>query len=328
MKNIAYFILIFFIAYCVNLNAQILKEELRDKKLKILVISDLNDSYGSISYSQEVHDIINKIAEIKPDLILCGGDMVAGQKAALTEQNLQDMWQSFDRDVLSPIHRLGIPFGFTMGNHDASPNYHTDRKVASAFWENNQAKVNLTFVDSTHFPYYFSYVKNNIFFISWDASSAQIPEEVKTWMKRQLDAPIAQQARGRILLGHLPLYAIVQSKNKKGEVLNEADETLVFLKNNRVDMYISGHQHAYYPASKESVTLMNCGCIGGGPRKLLGQNDEPYKAYAIIEIPKGKGINKVKISGIKASTHEHIDIKALPRSVTGFNGTIERLDLK
>lgn len=327
MKNIGYYICFFFMVWSVTLNAQLLKEELADKKLKMLIISDLNDSYGSVTYSQEVHDIINKITAIKPDIILCGGDMVAGQKASLTEQNLQDMWYSFDRDVLSPIHELGIPFGFTMGNHDASPNYYNDRKVASAFWEKNQAKVNLTFVDSTHFPYYFSYVKNNIFFMSWDASSAQIPDEVKSWMKEQLATSIAKKARGRILLGHLPLYAIVQSKNKKGEVLNDADETLAFLKENHIDMYISGHQHAYYPASKESVTLMNCGCIGGGPRKILGQDDEPYKAYTIIEIPKRKGVKKAKIIGIKASTHEHIDIKSLPSTVTGFNGTVQRLDL-
>lgn len=326
MKNFIY-CLVLLLFFNQLLVAQSLKEEVKNKALKVLVISDLNDSYGSVAYSKEVHEVVQKIAEIKPDLILCGGDMVAGQKASLTVANLEEMWRSFDQSVLSPIHDLGIPFGFTMGNHDASPNYHNDRQVASAFWKENQSKVNLTFVDSTYFPYYFSYIRNNVFFISWDASSAHIPAEVKVWMKQQLDAPIAQNARGRIVLGHLPLYAIVQSKNKKGEVLNEADETLAFLKENQVDMYISGHQHAYYPASKETVTLLNCGCIGGGPRKILGHDHDPYKAYAILEIPKRKGIKKIKIKGIKAATHEHVDVKSLPKSVTGFNGTIQRIDL-
>lgn len=57
-----------------------LNQEKINKNLKILVLSDLNDGYGSTTYSQEVLDVVDRIAELKPDLILCGGDMVAGQK--------------------------------------------------------------------------------------------------------------------------------------------------------------------------------------------------------------------------------------------------------
>src|SRR5690606_31969715 len=60
----------------------LLKQERRNKPLRIMVISDLNDSYGSTSYSKEVAAAIQKIPDIKPDIILCGGDMVAGQKAS------------------------------------------------------------------------------------------------------------------------------------------------------------------------------------------------------------------------------------------------------
>src|SRR5690554_4860032 len=71
------------------------KREQQDKALKIMVISDLNDSYGSVTYSKEVASVIRRIAQIKPDIILCGGDMVAGQKASLTEERLVEMWQAF-----------------------------------------------------------------------------------------------------------------------------------------------------------------------------------------------------------------------------------------
>lgn len=306
-------------ASCVTQHKQM---ESKNENLKILLISDLNDSYGSVGYSKEVHDVVKRVKDIQPDIILCGGDMVAGQKASLTASRLDSMWLAFDQSVLTPINQLGIPFGFTMGNHDASPSYHLDRTVASSFWKMNKHKANLTYVDDTHFPYYFSYIKNNVFFISWDASSSVIPAEVKAWMKEQLATSAATKSRARIVLGHLPLYAIVAAKNKKGEVLNDADETLNFLKENNVDMYISGHQHAYYPATKEQITLLHAGCLGGGPREILGHPVKATKAYAVLELPRQKGIENIKITGFEPASHRHIILESLPDSVEGFNGRV------
>lgn len=302
-----------------------IRKEQKDHDLKILLISDLNDSYGSVTYSDEVHEVINKIEEINPDIILCGGDMVAGQKASLSMSEINAMWDGFNSSVLTPIYKLDKPFGFTVGNHDASPNYHKDRAAASTFWTANKNKVNLTFVDDTHFPYFFSYVKNNVFFISWDASSAQITDEVKEWMEQQLSTEIAGKAKARIVLGHLPLYAIVESKNKKGEVLDNADETLEFLKDHQVDMYISGHQHAYFPATKQKVTLLHSGCLGGGPRQFINDDQPAKKAYSIIEIQKGNGFSKTRITGFRAVDHQLIPLNSLPDSIPGFNGVVGRI---
>ncbi len=308
--------------------AQDVKSEQKNKQLRIMLISDLNDSYGTVGYSKEVKDVISKIQDFNPDLILCGGDMVAGQKSSLTADELRAMWQGFDKDVLTPIAQSGVPFGFTMGNHDASPTYLLDRQVSAEFWKENKHKANLTYVDDTHFPYYFSYIKNNVFFISWDASSSKIPDEVKTWMEVQLESSIAKKSRGRVVLGHLPLYAIVAAKNKPGEVIDDADKTLAFLKAHDVDMYISGHQHAYYPATKEKITLLHSGCLGGGPRAILGHTAAPQKAYSIIDVAKKKNSFKATITGFETRYHRHITLESLPLSVDGFNGSVKRLDQK
>ncbi|MGH2622305.1 MAG: metallophosphoesterase family protein [Sphingobacterium sp.] len=307
--------------------AQNIQQETRNQALKILLISDLNDSYGSTSYSEEVHDVIAKVDAIQPDLVLCAGDMVAGQSKKLSVERLDSMWSGFQAAVLTPLSEKNIPFGFTMGNHDASPNYLHDRQAASKFWLANKSKVNLSFIDDSHFPYYFSYIKNNVFFISWDASSAVIPDSVKVWMQEQLQAPLAKGARGRIVLGHLSLYAIVEAKNKAGEVLKNADETLSFLKDNQVDMYISGHQHVYYPAAKQQVTLLHAGCLGGGPRNLIGQTGPSYKAYSVLEIGRRKSVKKANIQGFVARDHQAIDLQFLPKQVEGFNGSVRRIDL-
>ena len=48
--------------------------------LSVVVISDLNSSYGSVTYEPRVADAIRAIVAIKPDLVISTGDMVAGQR--------------------------------------------------------------------------------------------------------------------------------------------------------------------------------------------------------------------------------------------------------
>ncbi len=291
-----------------------------------MVISDLNSSYGSTTYSDDVKAVIERIPEIKPDIILCAGDMVAGQKATLSEQNIEAMWSGFKTTVLDPISNLKIPFGFTVGNHDASPSYKTDRKLSERFWKENVNATGLAFVDSSHYPFYYSYMKNDVFFISWDAAGAEIKPEVYQWMQAQLSNKLARKARLRVLIGHLPLYAIVDSKNKPGEVNSDPSAALNFFKDKGIDLYISGHQHAYYPAQKEGIRFLNMGCIGDGPRKLIGNDAPAQKSYTIIDVPM-KNAEKFGYTTYTPQSHEIIDLKSLPDSVIGFNG-ISRKDVQ
>lgn len=300
------------------------KSELKDKPLKICVISDLNSSYGSTTYSDDVKAVISQLSVIKPDIILCGGDMVAGQKASLTDENITQMWSSFKNTVLDPISSLQIPFGFTVGNHDASPSYARDRSFSEKFWKDNIQSTHLTFVESANYPFYYSYVKNNVFFMSWDAAGAEIRPEVYEWMQTQLKSKVAKKARMRILIGHLPLYAIVDSKNKPGEVNADPEAALKFFTANGIDLYISGHQHAYYPAEKNGVQFLNMGCIGDGPRKLIGNDAAAQKSYTVFEIPVKKQA-RLRYDAFKPVSNEIIDISYLPDSVNGFNGVSRKL---
>ncbi len=302
------------------------KDESKNKALKIFVISDLNSSYGSTTYSEDVKAVITQIGVVKPDIILCAGDMVAGQKASLSENDINAMWAGFKATVFDPVSSLKIPFGFTVGNHDASPTYFKDRASAKKFWMENSKGTGLNFVDSAHYPFYYSYIKNNVFFMSWDAAGANVNPEVFEWMKVQLGSKKALNSRLRILTGHLPLYAIVDSKNKPGEVNSDPEGALSFFKAYGLDLYISGHQHAFYPAAKDGVRFLNAGCIGDGPRRLIGSNIEPIKSYTIIKVPVRKGKN-FSYKTFTPLSNERIELKSLPDSVTGFNG-ISRLEKK
>ena len=323
MKTPAFILFLFCVIItvgCHSRNAQRINT-LPQKPTRIAVISDLNSSYGSVTYNKYISKVIKELAIIKPDIILCGGDMVAGQKSSLTEANIISMWKGFKDSVLDPIRQLNIPFGFTLGNHDASPTFYTDRRLANEFWKENVAATKLDFVDSSHYPFYFSYIKENIFFISWDAAASMVPAEVYTWMKTQLAQSIATNARLRILIGHLPLYPIVDSKNKPGEVNAAADSSRTFFLANGIDLYISGHQHAFYPANKNGLSLLNAGAIGEGERKIMGHTENAIKAYTIIEVP----VNSPKLftyTTYDPVTDQKIDPGSLPDSVTGFNGTV------
>lgn len=321
------FLFLFLLNSLLGLNNQTFGEETPSKQskksqkgFKILVISDLNSSYGSTQYADEVKSVIGQVNSIKPDLILCAGDMVAGQKSSLSEENINAMWDSFKNTVLDPINANKTPFGFTLGNHDASPSYLLDRKISQKFWIENKEATNLNFVDSSNYPFYYSFIKNNVFFISWDAASAKITPELYDWMEKQLSTKQAKKSKLRMLIGHLPLYAIVESKNKVGEVNENPEKALFFFKKHGIDLYISGHQHAYYPAIKEGIRFLNTGCIGDAPRKLIGNSNEAIKTYTIIEIPKANSSN-FKYKTFDAKTNSIIDINNLPESVKGFNGT-------
>ncbi|NJO46777.1 MAG: hypothetical protein HC835_14765 [Oscillatoriales cyanobacterium RM2_1_1] len=108
-----------------------------------VVISDLNNSYGSNTYESQVGKAMSFIPDWQPDLVLCSGDMVAGQKVSLSDSTIQAMWEGFDQTIAAPLQKFQLPFAFTLGNHDASGNlspsgefiFQRERDFATAYWE-------------------------------------------------------------------------------------------------------------------------------------------------------------------------------------------------
>jgi hypothetical protein len=105
-----------------------------------------------------------------------------------------------------------IPFGFTLGNHDASPNFMKEGALAQQFWTVKISQTGLTFIDSSHYPFYFSYLKQNVFLMSWDAAGAKIMPEVFDWMKAQLSSDLAIEFG---LIGDGPRPILVHAASAK-----------------------------------------------------------------------------------------------------------------
>ncbi len=305
----------------------------KNQNFRIVVISDLNSQYGSTEYEPEIDNAIALIPQWKPDLVLCGGDMIAGQKKSLTESQINSMWQSFDSHVAEPLRKYDIPFGFTIGNHDGSGAvknqeliFAGERDLANAYWNEPQHDSKLDFIDRANFPFYYSFEQKDIFYLVWDASTSNITPQQLVWVEKSLQSQKAQQAKMRIAIGHLPLYPVAEKKNKPGEYLTQGEELRALLEKYRVHTYISGHHHAYYPGKKGNLELLHAGALGQGARQLIGSSLSPRNTITIVDINTGNATTTYTTYDIK--TLETISYGELPPFIPVDNGVIWRRDVE
>lgn len=302
--------------------------------VRLVVISDLNEAYGATDYSPELDKGIKLIPFWQPDLVLSGGDMVAGQQPSLTDTQLQAMWQAFDAHIAAPLRKANIPFGFTIGNHDASGAlglggkflFQKERNVAADYWKDPAHDPGVQFIDKYEFPFYFTFEFKDIFFLVWDGSSSAIPPEKLAWVEKALSSEKAQNAKMRVLVGHLPLYAVAIGRDEPGEVMENADQLRSMLEKYHVHTYISGHHHAYYPAHRGNLQLLHSGLLGAGPRPLL-DGTAPRKTLTVVDI-KFDSPDLTTYTTYDIQTLQLIEAKKLPRFLTGHNGIVIRRDVE
>ncbi len=299
--------------------------------VRIVVISDLNSAYGSTSYEPEVGQAIALIPDWNPDLVLAGGDMVAGQKKELSNGQVQAMWNAFDDVVRQPLDAAGIPFGFTIGNHDGSGAkrqgkfwFARDRALASDYW--NRVNPDLPFVDRAQFPFYYSFMQDEVFYLVWDASTAELGEQQLAWVEAQLSSDQAQAAKARLVIGHLPLYPVAVRRDRPGEFLNNSDQLQQLLEKYDVHTYISGHNHAYYPGQRGELELLYSGALGGGPRQLLGSEAEPFKALTVVDLFLEDEVGKTRkiYQTFRLPEMSLVETGTLPEQIVSEYGVVKR----
>lgn len=299
--------------------------------LQVAVISDLNSGLGAASYEWQVDSIISRITRIwKPDLVICGGDMVAGMGVSDTA-TLTRMWAGFDKHIAAPLRKAGIPFAFTLGNHDGPRSYPVERKAAKNYWTDAENDPGLQFVDKKNFPSYYSFIKDEIFIASWDASSSKITEENLEWLTEQLETPEAKNAKFRFVMGHMPLYSVAQERDSKGNVLENPERLRQMLQKYNVHTYISGHQHAYYPGKRGKLELLNTGAAGSGPRSWLTLPDAPVNTVTFMDIFYKEDTTIYTTYDIRQKKADDMMVfndKKLPSAIFGVNGYLIRRDMK
>jgi hypothetical protein len=301
--------------------------------VRLVVISDLNSAYGSTTYEAEVNKAIALIPGWEPDVVLSGGDMIAGQAPSLNSTEIQAMWDGFERYIGAPLRKTGLPFGFTIGNHDASGAlsvggtflFNREREAATAYWNAPAHNPNLQFVDRAGFPFHYTFQHKDIFYLVWDASTSRLPPEQIAWAEKSLASATAQSAKMRMAIGHLPLYAVSVGRDELGEILAPADKLRALLEKYRVHTYISGHDHAYYPAHSGKLELLHTSALGAGPRPLLNSNLPPFKTLTVIDVD--LAAEATRYTTYNMTTLQVVDHKTLPRLIVGPTGRVLRLDV-
>lgn len=298
--------------------------------LRLAVISDLNSGLGAADYQWQVDSIIQRIPRLwKPDLVVSGGDMVAGMGISDTT-HLRKMWAGFEKHIAAPLRQAGIPLAFTLGNHDGPRSYPLERKIAQEFWNRPESNPGIEFVDKGFFPNYYSFVQGDAFFVSWDASSSKITEENLEWMKAQFSQPQAQMAKYRFVMGHMPLYSVAQERNSRGNVLDQPKRLQQMLEQYNVHTYISGHQHAFYPGKRGRLELLNTGAAGSGARAWLSLNRTPTNTITIMDIfykQDSIAYTTYEIKKRNAQDMKIFDDSVLPSAMFGVNGHQIRRDI-
>lgn len=290
--------------------------------LRIGLISDLNSSYGSTAYIPQVSQGLQQLLALKPALLVCAGDMVAGQKRGLTANQLDAMWESFARTVLTPVRRAGLPFLPAIGNHDGSPGFEADRAALRRFWTPRRQALGLTFEDAGDFPFHYSVLQNDVFWLVWDASSSRIPPAQIQWARRQLGSAAARRAQIRMVVGHLPLFGVSQGRDRPGERLEQRAAILALLAEGNVQAYISGHQHAWYPAKLGPLDLIQLGALGSGPRRLLKGKIPPQQTFTTLDIDWQR--SWLRETTYAAATGQAVNWERLPAQLNGQAGQLQR----
>lgn len=300
--------------------------------LRLAVVADFNSSFGSTSYEWQVDSLIQRLPRLwQPDLVVSGGDMIAGQSATLTPQQVDAMWAAFDQKIAQPLRQAQIPFVFTLGNHDGA--LQLDRDASVRYWSDSSHWPGGFPVDTTNFPFYHAFLNQpngDYFFVSWDNAAANINASVVNWMDSIFATPLAQAASYRFLIGHMPLYGVSPERASPGNVVANADAIRQILENRRVHTYISGHQHAYYPGKRGEVELLNTGAIGSGARAWIGIDKHPVNTVTIMDVFTSPDTIIYTTYDIKHQLAENMTLfneKELPEAIFSFNGFTVRRDV-
>lgn len=255
--------------------------------LRAVVISDLNESYGTVGYSAEVLAVVRRIAEEwRPDVVIAAGDLVAGQAPALPDSTVRAMWRHFDLQIGEPLREAGIPLIAALGNHDASayPAHERDRRIAVEYWRAPGRPRPAGLVDGAEYPLRYTVRQGDVFFAVWDGTNQESARDpaLLEWLRRALQSPEARSAAHVAVVSHLPLFPVAQGRDRTGEFLANGDSLARELERLGATLFVSGHHHAFYPGRRGALDLLHAGALGSGPRPLIGR-DGSRRTVALLE---------------------------------------------
>ena len=92
-----------------------------------------------------------------------------------------------------------------------------------------------------------------------------------------------------------------------------------------ISAYLSGHHHAYYPGWKAGIAYISQACLGGGPRRLIGDTHRSSYSFTRL-IFDAEGSFEVEAFAAPEFV-TRIEPKFLPEQISTPVAVLKRLDL-
>ena len=286
------------------------------------LISDLNGRYGSISYHHRVSDAVDTIVELQPDLAICTGDMVAGQQQPRLDQDWLDrMWAGFNLDVIGPFSRAGIPLLVTPGNHDGSayPEYALERQRFTAQWDGRKPELEL--LAGSQWARRYAARMGSILLLGFDGTrTGPLPGDEVAFVEEML-GKYGADASATIVFSHLPMWPL--TKGREHEIINDP-ALLQVLHEHGVDVYASGHHHAFFAGTDEAgMVHIGNGSLGGNTRVFVGGKRRQPHSFTVLAI---QGGSVTVTSRMAPDFTGEVPAVVLPATLPGPLGSLNRVD--
>jgi predicted phosphodiesterase len=288
----------------------------------IALVADMNGRYGSTSYDKRVDQAFERIVGQGVDAVVCAGDMVAGQKQPkLDAMWLDSMWASFNDVVHDPLTAADIPFFPSAGNHDGSglPGFALERERFNLQWQQRRPEVE--FLPGSEWPRRYAARLGDVLLLTFDGTiPGKLPPAELRFIERMLAAH-SSRVRATVVFSHLPIWPFTQGR--EDDILEDS-ALLQLLHRNGVDVFVSGHHHAYYAGIDVAGMLhVSVGALGGNVRPLLGQRGRQSHSFALLEI----GQDAVTVqSRLAREFTRPVPPSDLPGRIAGPLGTLQRVE--
>jgi Icc-related predicted phosphoesterase len=300
----------------------------------MVVMSDFNGPYGSTTYRETVHEGVRLVVEVlRPEVVLSAGDLVAGQKRGLTEEQIAAMWAGFEAAVVRPLREAGIPFLPVAGNHDASgyPAFAAEREAYVRQFREATTRPAVKLVDDADYPLSYTAVYKGVGILVMDLTTIErLPERQWEQIGRQLKG--LGEATDRVAVSHVPPYPVTHGRERETVPHPDDDRLVDLLAGAGVSAWFTGHHHGYYKGRAGGVgreerarglMLVSLNCCGDGPRRLIGTAEPQPQSVVVVDVVEGK------VARVFAVTTEGkvVDETRLPETLVHGNEELLRWDV-
>lgn len=293
-------------------------DDAEQKRWTVAVVADLNGPFGSTEYNRHVHAAAEWIRDdLQPDLVISAGDMVAGQQEGL---DYRAMWTAFHEAFTDELAAGDIPFAASPGNHDASgqPRFWRERIEYARQWKLRRPR--LQYVDDAFYPFYYAFEMGPALFVSLDGTEVGPLDDAQIeWLEEVLDRN--EHLEVTVLFSHVPQYPVAEGRAH--ETFGD-DRLAELMADYDVDLKVSGHHHAYYPARKDGTIFLHAHALGSGPRAFLGEEAPRARNVAVFEYTE-EGVERVE-AYVSPEFEETVDRGGLPEAIETDDAELRRLD--